>query len=155
MTSARRRGQAAAAIGIGLAAPAVAPAAPGWTPFQGWPSAEIDGYARLDQVAIDPDGTARVYGTIFDPVHEGTAPRPVVITRSPAGDWSAPAHGTAPARLGPAIRPRVVNGRIVVALRRPDGTYRPGLAVAPAGPQPPGGASPKAAVSVNGDALVA
>jgi hypothetical protein len=144
-----------AAIGLAATAPAVAAAAPGWTPYPGFAPAEIHGDAHLEGVEIDRDGAARVHATIEDRSGQGRPPRPIVSRRSADGGWGMHENAPPPAGLGPAARARVVDGRIVVALRRADGTYGPGQAVAPAGPEPPGGGSPRAAVSENGDAVVA
>ena len=97
MTIARRRGMTVAAIGLAAVAPAPAAAAPGWTANPGAEPATIDGYAGLDRVAIDRDGAARVYASIDDPSRDDAPLRPVVVTRSAAGEWSAPTPGTASA----------------------------------------------------------
>jgi hypothetical protein len=134
---------AAAVLVVAGALPAAAAAAPGWTAYPGSEPAMVDDQAHLAGVEIDRDGAARVYA------------EDAMASRSPAGDWSAPTAATPPSDLRSAARARVVDGRIVVALRGPDGTYGRGLDVGPAGPETVAGANPAAAVSENGDAVVA
>lgn len=140
----------------GLAMAAGAAGAPGWDPYPGVPTATIDGYARLQRVEVDRDGAARVHAEIQDPVSDDNQPsRNVVVTRSSAGAWTAPADTPAPAVMDAPARAAVVAGRVVVALRNADGTLGADQDVAPAGRLPVSGARPTAAVGVNGDAVVA